>query len=468
MLTSGLIKSNIPRLPKIPPGLAAASWSDCAAFAVAKIVSATDSRLNVLLPLGPFPITHCCVLEPKSATGKSQLNAFASPNIPSAFDLNIPTKSPSNIFDTPFIRPPSWLLIPFIMSLNIAPTNWSPIQSVKFLTLSKKLVSILRTEPNKLSVIFFAAQGKKFWRALTGPTIAVWAKFAAFFAIAPFWVANNILPYTSLYILWSPVFNLGAKSANVLFKILPDIPEDTSAIFLAAFSIRPVFSLTVATSKPSTAFCNSDFILLTGVFWLFPAKLTTFPRAPLADLSIFPVFSCNCFACFLLMCLTDFWASIPDWSPTSFFIIKSLDFILLVYPVKGTKGCWYSPLIILAACLVFAKTPIITGCWASSPSMKNPKTLSPGNNLIDLLLLPLPEPDSGESNTCAQGNCSLVNSTSLSGWYPNIRTLIRFPQPAPFICLPCASSGAIWPTHHLNPSLPKKLLFKILFSIIFL
>ena len=198
MLTSGLIKSNIPRLPKIPPGLPAASCNDWAAFAVANIVVATLSKLNVLLPLGPFPIVQLFVFDPKSAAGRSQLNAFAIPNKPSALDLNIPTKSPSNILETPAINPLSCLLILLITSLKIAPTNWSPIQSVKFLTLSKKPVNKFLTDPNKLSVIFFAAHGKKFCNALTGPTIATCAKFAAFFAIAPFCVANNIFPYTSL------------------------------------------------------------------------------------------------------------------------------------------------------------------------------------------------------------------------------------------------------------------------------
>ena len=156
------MKSNIPRLPNIPPGLAAASCKDCAAFAVARIPDATSSRLNTLLSLGPLPNIQLFVFEPKSAPGISQLNTFAIPSIPSALDLNIPAKSPLNIFETPFIKPPNWLLIPLITSLNIAPTNWSPIQSVKFLTLFKKLPNILRIEPNKFSVIFFVAQGKKF------------------------------------------------------------------------------------------------------------------------------------------------------------------------------------------------------------------------------------------------------------------------------------------------------------------
>ena len=73
--------------------------------------------------LGPAPIIHPFVFDPKLASGKSQLKAFAKPNKPSAFDLNISTKLPLNIFETPFMSPPSWLLIPFMISLNIAPTN---------------------------------------------------------------------------------------------------------------------------------------------------------------------------------------------------------------------------------------------------------------------------------------------------------------------------------------------------------
>ena len=189
--------------------------------------------------------------------------------------------------------------------------------------------------------------------------------------------------------------------------------------------------------------------MFTGVFALLPPKLTTLPSAA-------------------LICLTDFWESLPDWSLTSFLIMKSLDLILLVYPVKGTKGCVYSPDIKDAACLVFANTPIITGCCASSPSIKKPNTLSPGKILIGLPLLPRPEPLSGDKRTCAQGSCSFVNSRSSSGWYPKILTFTLFPQPFPLNCEPCASSGATCPTHQRKPSLPKKLLLIKLFSIMFL
>ena len=126
--------------------------------------------------------------------GKSQLNAFATPNKPSAFDLSILAKSPSNIFETPPIKSLISLLIPPIILLNKAPTYWSPIQDTKFSTLSKSPVNKSLTEPNILSVMFLAAHGKKFCIALVGPTIATWALFAAIFAIAVFWVANRTFP----------------------------------------------------------------------------------------------------------------------------------------------------------------------------------------------------------------------------------------------------------------------------------
>ena len=60
-------------------------------------------------------------------------------------------------------------------------------------------------------------------------------------------------------------------------------------------------------------------------------------------------------------------------------------------------------------------TPKITGCCATSPSRKNPRTVSPGDILIGLLRPALPEPDSGDINTCAQGKSLLGNSTSSAG-----------------------------------------------------
>ena len=69
--------------------------------------------------------------------------------------------------------------------------------------------------------------------------------------------------------------------------------------------------------------------------------------------------------------------------------------------MKGTNGCEY--------CLSFdstaagpelVNTPKITGCCATSPSRKNPRTVSPGDILIGLLLPALPEPDSGDIINC--------------------------------------------------------------------
>ena len=68
--------------------------------------------------------------------------------------------------------------------------------------------------------------------------------------------------------------------------MLPEIPFEIPDIFLATLSKIPDFSFADAISKFETAFCNSDFILLTGAFWLLPAKFTTCPKEALADLSI--------------------------------------------------------------------------------------------------------------------------------------------------------------------------------------
>ena len=61
------------------------------------------------------------------------------------------------------------------------------------------------------------------------------------------------------------------------------------------------------------------------------------------------------------------------------------------------------------------KTPSMTGCCATSPSRKNPRTVSPGDIFGGLPLPALPEPASGDFNTCAQGNSSFFNSISSSG-----------------------------------------------------
>ena len=122
VLTSGLIKSNKPKLPITPPGLAAASFNSCAAFAIAKTFPAIFPKSK--LP-GPPPSIHLLVFPPKSAVGISQSSkTLAIPSNPSAFPLNNPSISPlGNMSATPLIASPNSVFIPLIMSLNIAPTN---------------------------------------------------------------------------------------------------------------------------------------------------------------------------------------------------------------------------------------------------------------------------------------------------------------------------------------------------------
>ena len=121
-LTSGLIKSNKPRLPITPPGLAAASFNSCAAFAIARTLPAMFSKFK--LP-GPTPNIHLLVFPHKSAVGISQSSkTLAIPSRPSAFDLNNPSISPpGNILATPAIASANSELIPLIISLNNAPIN---------------------------------------------------------------------------------------------------------------------------------------------------------------------------------------------------------------------------------------------------------------------------------------------------------------------------------------------------------
>ena len=127
MLTSGRIKSNIPRFPITPPGLAATSLSSCAAFAIDNTFPAILLRST---PAGPPPIIHLLVLPPKSASGISQsLKICAAPNKSSALERNKssiplpPAKPGGNIFETPPITSASSVLIPPITSLNNAPIN---------------------------------------------------------------------------------------------------------------------------------------------------------------------------------------------------------------------------------------------------------------------------------------------------------------------------------------------------------
>ena len=122
VLTSGLIKSNRPRFPITPPGLADASLNSCAAFAILRISPAIFSRLILR---GPIPSKKPFVFPPKSAFCTSQSsNISAIPNIPSALSLNkFSIFASGNISATPFNPSSSSVLIPLMMSLNNAPIN---------------------------------------------------------------------------------------------------------------------------------------------------------------------------------------------------------------------------------------------------------------------------------------------------------------------------------------------------------
>ena len=122
MLTSGLIKSNNPRLPITPPGLAAASFNSCAAFAMLRISPAMFSRFILR---GPIPSKKPFVFPLKSAFCTSQSsNISAIPNIPSALSLNkFSIFASGNILATPFNPSSSSELMPLMISLNSAPIN---------------------------------------------------------------------------------------------------------------------------------------------------------------------------------------------------------------------------------------------------------------------------------------------------------------------------------------------------------
>ena len=57
----------------------------------------------------------------------------------------------------------------------------------------------------------------------------------------------------------------------------------------------------------------------------------------------------------------------------------------------------------------------MTGTCPLSPSRKNPITVSPGAILIDVALLPAPEPSVAPSMTIAQGKSSFFKSVVLYG-----------------------------------------------------
>ena len=98
-----------------------ASLNSWAALAISKTLPAISSN-DILV--GPIPRVHSLTSPDISVpSGAHPSKILASPSIPSAFHLNIPARSPSNILDTPFITSPNSLLIPPIISLNSAPTN---------------------------------------------------------------------------------------------------------------------------------------------------------------------------------------------------------------------------------------------------------------------------------------------------------------------------------------------------------
>ena len=458
------------KLPAIPPGAAAASAKDSAAFATPNNLFA-NPLIGIDTFLGPFPTVHWFVFEPNSdaAVGKSHSTTCAIPNNPSAFSLNILAMSPGNISPKSPIKGASASFILPIILFKIPDVNWSAMQGVKLETFDKNGASKLAIFPSNLSVTFFIAQGIKLSIPLIDGTFAIWAACAAFLAKAGSKVSSKTLLYSDLYSLCNPSFNFGAIPSNVDVTIADDILVAEAAIsFDASLSILN-FCWEVAPWKSFIVFSSFELILLTADLAppVSPAVIVV-PMTVLATLVTSPVISSIFFAVFVSTCrlvgLEELF-----WSPASFCWILSFGFTLLVYPVYGANGSEYCLFFVNSLFTeVLGKTPNITGCCALSPSRKNPSTLSPGDILVGLLLPAAPDPASGDTNTCAQGNSSFFNSISSSGWYPRILTLNLFPHPPPSICDAWTSSGAIWPIHHLNPSLPKKLLCIKLFSIILL
>ena len=199
--------------------------------------------------------------------------------------------------------------------------------------------------------------------------------------------------------------------------ILADIPV---AIFAKFFDA----SLNTLFLNWGVAFWNSFIAFLTSPFILFTADLAppvspnviVVPKTELAIFVTSPVASSICFAI-----SESTWRFVGlaflFWSPASFCAILSFGFILLVYPLKGLNGNLnFFFFDFSAATVELENKPIITGCCALSPSIKKPNTLSPGRICIGLPRPALPEPPSGDFNTCAQGKSSFFNSTSSSGW----------------------------------------------------
>ena len=97
----------------------------------------------------------------------------------------------------------------------------------------------------------------------------------------------------------------------------------------------------------------------------------------------------------------------------SFATIAADGFTSSVNPVNASNGLAYAPGYEIAS--VLPNRPITQGNCASSPSRKNPSTVSPCDNFMVFDLLPPPEPSVAPSITCAQGNSSLESSSSEYG-----------------------------------------------------
>ena len=110
--------------------------------------------------------------------------------------------------------------------------------------------------------------------------------------------------------------------------------------------------------------------------------------------------------------------------------------------------------------------PMIHGCWASSPSRKNPNTKLPPT-IFEFVQAPAVPPPAVTGYITVANGSSLSGSSSLTAvWYPIMRTL--YLSPNPFISALSAtfepspklffqvSSGATCPIHQTNPSLPTK------------
>ena len=227
MFTSGVIKSNAPVTAATEPNAngnlgnstfgklrltplskllktpvpSAASFNDSAALATLDNAPANSSIDLTAMLFGPFPIVHWFVFCPSvdDAVGRSQPpRASDIPNNPSAFSLNIPPISVGNISPkSPSIGPIASSMLPIILFI-IPALNWSPIQSLKFSTLSNNGANKSDMLLSNLSVTFFIIQGIAFSIFKIEGAFAFCAKLATFFASAMSPVSARTAPYLSL------------------------------------------------------------------------------------------------------------------------------------------------------------------------------------------------------------------------------------------------------------------------------